>query len=76
MILNFQVSTYDGSATVAVTSNYIRMSSGCTRGSYMDLPVRRLARVVYVWLSATSGQVFAGLQEFEIFVDGRQVWDR
>ena len=59
-----------------MTSNYIRMSSGCIRGSYVDLPVRRLARGMFVWLSATSSNLYAGLQELEIFVDGKHVWER
>ena len=75
-ILNFtQLTTNDGSSNVRVTSNYVLMSSGCTQGSFVDLPVRRNARTVKFDLTRpSSGHV--GITEVEIYVNGENVYDR
>ena len=59
-----------------VTSTYVQMSNGCVQGSYVDMPVRRNATKVYVELQGGSSSSKSGLTELEIFIEGKEVWDR
>lgn len=71
-----QVTTYDGVRNVPVTSNYVQMSNGCIQGSYVDMPVRRNATKVFVELNQAHSGSVSGLSELEIYIEGKEVWDR
>ena len=60
-----------------VTSEYVDMSNGCIQGSYVDMPVRRNATKIYVELNHHRvSNTGSGLSELEIFVEGKEVWER
>jgi len=73
-LLLLQVKTNDGTSDVPVTSGYVQMSNGCIQGSYVDMPVRRNATKIFVELNREGS--YAGLSELEIFIEGREVWER
>ena len=50
------------------------MSNGCIQGSYVDMAVRRNATKIFVELNRDGG--YAGLSELEIFIEGKEIWER
>lgn len=73
-LLLLQVKTNDGTGDVPVTSSYVQMSNGCIQGSYVDMPVRRNVTKIFVELNRDGSYV--GLSELEIFVEGKEIWER
>ena len=71
-----QVTTNDGINDMRVTSNYVEISNGCIQGSYVDMPVRRNATKIFVELNHPTSNTNTGLSELEIFIEGKEVWDR
>lgn len=71
-----KVTTNDGIRNVPVTSNYVQISNGCIQGSYVDMPVRRKATQIYVELNHPTSNTYSGLSELEVFINGKEVWDR
>lgn len=52
------------------------MSNGCIQGSYVDMPVRRNATKIFVELNREESYATTGLSELEIFIEGKEVWER
>ena len=42
----------------------------------MDMPVRRNATKVFVELNQVHSGSVSGLSELEIYIEGKEVWDR
>ena len=42
----------------------------------MDMPVRRNATTIFVELNQDHSSSKSGLSELEIFIEGKEVWDR
>ena len=73
-MLFLQFKTNDGTSDVLVTSSYVQMSNGCIQGSYVDMPVRRNATKIFLELNRDGSYV--GLSELEIFIEGKEIWER